>query len=153
AQQGIFTADTLAVLLLDADRKARHRGRAALRRQFHLFEQHRRVTLEITLDICGLIAMAAQAPGKDAETVEIPWLFAVGGGRPQPDLLLQIAVWNFAEREIADDALALGVLRHVVGDGHGDEAREDPPGLAGGSTDERSEEHTSELQSLTNLPC
>src|ERR1039457_7210735 len=80
--------------------------------------------------------MAAQAPGKDAEAVEIPWLFAVGGGSPQPELLLQIAVLNLAEREIADDPLALGVLRHVVGDGHGDEAREGPTGLAGGSADE-----------------
>src|ERR1035438_9318446 len=136
AQQGIFTADTLAVLFLHADGKSRQRGRTVLRRQFHLLEQHRRVALEIALDISGLITMVAQTPDKDAETVEIPWLFAVGGGGPQPDLLFQIAVLNFAEREIADDPLAFGVLRYVVGDRHGDEAREGPTGLAGGSADE-----------------
>src|ERR1035437_5847458 len=72
AQQRVFTADTLAVFLFDTDGKARILRRAVLGRQFHLLEQHRRVTLEITLDISGLIAMAAQAPDKDAEAVEIP---------------------------------------------------------------------------------
>src|ERR1035437_7809788 len=101
AKQRVFAADTLAVFFFDADGKARVLRRAGFGRQFHLLEQHRRVTLEIALDIPGLIAMAAQAPDKDPEAVEIPGLFAVGGGGPQPDVLLLIAVLNFAEREIA----------------------------------------------------
>ena len=38
------------------------------------------------------------------------------------------SIWP--EREVAYNALALGVLRHFIGDGHGDQPREHPTGLA-----------------------
>lgn len=136
AEERIFAADSLTVLFFHADREARVLRRAGLGGHFYLLEQNRRIALEIALDISGLVAMAAKAPDKDAEAVEVPGLFAVGSGGPQPDVLLFVVVLNQAEREIANDALTLGVLRDIVGNGHGDEAREHPTGLSGGGADE-----------------
>ena len=104
--------------------------------QFHFLEQHRRVALQISLDVSGLVAMAPQTPHKHAEAVEIPGLFAVAVVVHNQMFFFLSSSSMRSERKIADDALALGVLRHFIGDGHGDQAREHPAGLSGRSADQ-----------------
>jgi hypothetical protein len=90
---------------------------------------HRRIADQILLDILRFIAVAVRAPRKNAKAVEIVGPYAIANGRPEPGVFLLIAILHLAQRKIRHDAVALGILRHFVGDRHSQAAREHPAGL------------------------
>ena len=87
------------------------------------------MTLQVALDVGRLIAVAAQAPDKHAETVEIVALVRAAGRGPEPDRLLRLFILYVADRKVSHDAPAFGVLRHLVGNRHIEAAGQHPPGL------------------------
>src|SRR5260370_595284 len=69
--------------------------------------------------------------------IEIVRLQALLNRGPKPVALDLITVADVIESDVRSDAPALGVLRHIVGDGHEHTAREHPSALAGGGADQR----------------
>jgi len=88
------------------------------------------VAFDIALDESGLIAMAAQVPDEDPEAVEIVGMIAAPNGGPEPVMLDLIAIAHLSERKIRGDAMAFGVLRHIVGNRHIEPPRDHPSALA-----------------------
>src|SRR5206468_2461802 len=107
----------LPIFSYHADGESRIAAGAGLAIEIDIVHQHGGVALNVAFDIRGFVAMPPEAPDEYPEALEIEVVTA-GDRGPKPDRLFEIAVRHLAEREVRHDAMAFGVLRHLVRDGH-----------------------------------